>query len=189
MRTALITGITGQDGSYLADLLLAKGYQVHGIIRRSSSFNTGRIDPIYQDPHEPDLRLRLHFGDLTEALARSCAWSSRTRSITSPRRATCGCRSTSRSTPARSPASARSACSRRSAPPHVAAVLPGVVAELYGDTPPPQREDSVFRPRSPYAIAKLYSHRMVVNYREAYGLFASNGIMFNHESRAAARRS
>ncbi len=118
MKKALITGITGQDGSYLAELLISKGYEVHGVIRRASTFNTHRIDHIYLDPHEPGARKFYQASS----------------------------------------------------------------SEMFGSAPPPQNEQTPFRPRSPYAAAKLYSFWMTVNYREAYNLFACNGILFNHES-------
>jgi GDPmannose 4,6-dehydratase len=185
VKRALITGITGQDGSYLADFLLAKGYQVHGIIRRSSSFNTGRIDAIYQDPHEPDLRLRLHFGDLTEASSLHRIL----RAVQPDEVYHLAAQSHVRVSfdiPEYTGEVTGLGTVRLLEAIRAAGLSPRFYqassSELYGDTPPPQREDSVFRPRSPYAIAKLYSHHMVVNYREAYGLFACNGIMFNHES-------
>ena len=185
MKKAFITGITGQDGSYLAELLLGKGYEVHGLVRRSSSFNTGRIDHIYQDPQTPNPKLFLHFGDLTDGVnltnliheikpnevynigAQSHVQVSFTMPqytaqvdavgsvalLESIRASGINCRFYQAST-----------------------------SELYGSTPPPQNEDSPFRPRSPYAAAKLMAYWSTVNYREAYGLHATNGILFNHES-------
>lgn len=184
-RTALITGITGQDGSYLAELLLSKDYEVHGLVRRSSSFNTGRLESIYQDPHEPDPRLRLHYGDLHDGVGLvnllhevrpdevynlgamshvkvsfempeytgSADGLGTIRLLEAIRASGSDCRFYQAST-----------------------------SEMFGGTPPPQNEFSTFCPRSPYAAAKLYAHWMTVNYREAYGLFAVSGILFNHES-------
>jgi GDPmannose 4,6-dehydratase len=185
MKKAFITGITGQDGSYLAELLLGKGYEVHGLVRRSSSFNTARIDHIYQDPQTPNPKLFLHFGDLTDGVnltnliheikpnevynigAQSHVQVSFTMPqytaqvdavgsvalLESIRASGINCRFYQAST-----------------------------SELYGSTPPPQNEDSPFKPRSPYAAAKLMAYWSTVNYREAYGLHATNGILFNHES-------
>jgi GDPmannose 4,6-dehydratase len=184
-KTALITGITGQDGSYLAELLLAKGYVVHGFIRRASTFNTDRIDHIYQDPHDTDRRLILHHADLTEGvglvnLLRDIApdevyhlaaqshvkvsfelpdYTGDTtglgtvRLLEAIRAAGVPCRFYQASS-----------------------------SEMYGSTPPPQNEDTPFHPRSPYGCAKVYAYWVTVNYRESYGLYAVNGILFNHES-------
>jgi GDPmannose 4,6-dehydratase len=184
-RTALITGITGQDGSYLAELLLGKGYEVHGLVRRSSSLNTGRIDGIYQDPHESHRRLFLHYGDLTDGVnlvnllhkvrpdevynlgamshvkvsfempeyTASTDAVGTVRLLEAIRASDLDCRFYQAST-----------------------------SEMFGATPPPQNEDTRFYPRSPYGAAKLYSHWVTINYREAYGLFAVSGILFNHES-------
>lgn len=185
---ALITGIEGQDGSYLADFLLAKGYEVHGIKRRSSFFNTDRIDHIYQDPHVPNAQLKLHYGDLTDS-------SNLTRIM----------REVEPDEVYNLGAQSHVAVSFE-APEYTADVdalgtlrmleairLLGLeqktrfyqasTSELYGlvqETP--QRETTPFYPRSPYAVAKLYSYWMTVNYREAYGMYACNGILFNHES-------
>lgn len=188
MKVALITGITGQDGSYLAEFLLAKGYEVHGIKRRASSFNTERIDHIYQDPHAPNPKLKLHYGDLTDT-------SNLVRILSETR-----------------PdevynlgAQSHVAVSFES-PEYTADVdaigalrlleairflgfekktrfYQASTSELYGlvqETP--QKESTPFYPRSPYAIAKLYAYWITINYREAYGLYACNGILFNHES-------
>jgi GDPmannose 4,6-dehydratase len=184
-KRALITGITGQDGSYLAELLLEKGYEVHGTVRRSSSINTDRLDHIYQDPHEADRRLFLHYADLQDGsrlvnLLREVqpdevyhlgAQSHVKVSFETPeytgdvtglgtirlleaiRENDLNCRFYQASS-----------------------------SELYGSTPPPQNEDTPFHPRSPYSVAKLYGYWAVVNYREAYGMHASNGVLFNHES-------
>jgi GDPmannose 4,6-dehydratase len=187
-KTALITGITGQDGSYLAELLLDKGYEVHGIRRRASQFNTSRIDHLYRDPHLPEARLKLHYGDLSDA-------SNLTRIINEV---------------------APDEIYNLGAQSHVAVsfeapeytadvdaigtlrLLEAIrflglqrrtrfyqasTSELYGlVAETPQSESTPFHPRSPYAVAKLYAHWITINYREAYGLYACNGILFNHES-------
>lgn len=188
MKTALITGITGQDGAYLAELLLSKGYQVHGLKRRASLLNTDRIDHLYQDPHENDVRLRLHYGDLTDAtnliriiqeirpdeIYNLAAQSHVAVSFETPEYTAnsdglgtlrlleairlLGLGSTTR-------------------------FYQASTSELYGKVQEtPQRETTPFYPRSPYAVAKLYAYWITVNYREAYGLYACNGILFNHES-------
>ena len=184
-KVALITGITGQDGSYLAELLLGKGYEVHGLRRRSSSFNTERIDHIYQDPHEPNPKLFLHYGDLIDG----GGLTNLIREVQPTEVYNLGAQSHV----------------------HVSFIMPqytgqtdgvGVVSlleairssgvdtrfyqastsEMFGSTPPPQNEDTTFRPRSPYAAAKLMAYWSTVNYREGYGMHATNGILFNHES-------
>jgi GDPmannose 4,6-dehydratase len=184
-KIAFITGVTGQDGSYLTELLLNKGYEVHGLIRRSSTFNTSRIDHIYQDPHDTNPKLFLHYGDLIDGvgltnLVREIkptevynlgAQSHVQVSFTMPqytgqvdavgavglleaiRSADINCRFYQAST-----------------------------SELFGSTPPPQNEESDFKPRSPYAAAKLMAYWCTVNYRDGYGMHATNGILFNHES-------
>ena len=184
MKKALICGITGQDGSHLADLLLEKGYEVHGMIRRASTFNTHRIDHLYHDPHEQGARLTLHYGDLTDGsqLARLirqvqpdeiynlAAQSHVQVSFEQPEytgdvtglgviRLLEAIRETGVAT----------------------RLYQASSSEMFGDSPPPQSEDSPFRPRSPYAVAKLYAHWTTRNYREAYGLYAVSGILFNHE--------
>jgi len=185
LKKALITGITGQDGSYMAELLLEKGYEVHGLIRRASSFNTGRIEHLYSDPHEEGTRLFLHYADLTEGSRLVTLLSSiapdevynlaaqshvrvsfdepeytgdttamgTTRLLEAIRMIGLDCRFYQASS-----------------------------SEMFGATPPPQDEDTPFYPRSPYGAAKVYSYWMTRNYREAYGMFAVNGILFNHES-------
>ena len=185
MKKALITGITGQDGSYLAELLLAKGYEVHGLIRRASTFNTSRIDHLYTDPHDPATRLFLHYADLTDGsrlvtlldkispdevynlAAQSHVQVSfdepeftglttgmgTTRLLEAIRMTKVPCRFYQASS-----------------------------SEMFGATPPPQSESTPFHPRSPYGAAKVYAYWITRNYREAYGLFAVNGILFNHES-------
>jgi len=185
MKKALITGITGQDGSYLAELLLEKGYEVHGLKRRASSLNTDRVDHLYQDPHSSGTRLFLHYADLTDGSSLSSLiydmrpdeiynlgaqshvkvsfevpeYTAETvaigtlRLLEAIRRTGIGCRFYQASS-----------------------------SEMFGSTPPPQSETTAFHPRSPYACAKLFGHSITVNYRESYGLHASCGILFNHES-------
>ncbi len=187
-KTALITGVTGQDGAYLARLLLEKGYKVHGIKRRSSSFNTGRIDDIYQDPHDPDPRLVLHYGDLTDAtnlirivqetqpdeIYNLAAQSHVAVSFETPEyTANADGLGTLRLLEA----------IRILGLDKKARFYQASTSELYGLVQEvPQRETTPFYPRSPYGVAKLYAYWITVNYREAYGLHASNGILFNHES-------
>jgi GDPmannose 4,6-dehydratase len=186
VRRALITGITGQDGSYLTELLLAKGYEVHGVIRRSSSFNTGRIDHLLRDPHEPDVRLKLHFGDLNDASSLQSiieraepeevynlgAQSHVRVSFDIPEyTAEVTALGTIRLLEAIRKVGARCRFYQASS------------SELYGGAVEvPQRETTPFHPRSPYAAAKAYAFYVAQNYREAYGMFATNGILFNHES-------
>ncbi len=185
MKKALISGITGQDGSYLAEFLLKKGYEVHGIKRRSSSFNTGRIDGIYTDLHEHGSRFYMHFGDLCDSSSLmkllyeikpdevyNLGAQSHVRvSFDIPEytgdvvgvgtlRLLEGIRQTGINTRFYQASS----------------------SEMFGSAPPPQSEQTVFQPRSPYACAKLYGHHITVNYRESYGLYAASGILFNHES-------
>jgi GDPmannose 4,6-dehydratase len=185
MKRALVTGITGQDGSYLAELLLNEGYEVHGIIRRASSFNTGRIDHLYQDPHESGARLFLHYGDLTDGsqLARLI------RTVEPDEIYNLGAQShvmvsfeqpeytgdvsglgTTRLLEAIRETGVRTRFYQAAS------------SEMFGNTLPPQSEESPFHPRSPYAAAKLYAYWLTRNYREAYDLFAVSGILFNHES-------
>jgi GDPmannose 4,6-dehydratase len=185
MKKALITGITGQDGSYLAELLLSRGYETHGLIRRSSSFNTGRIDHIYIDPHDPKASLYLHYGDLSDSsnltnliyeirpdeiyhlaaqshvrvsfdmpeYSNDITGLGSVRILESIRRSGISCRFYQASS-----------------------------SEMFGASPPPQNESTEFRPRSPYACGKLLAHWTSVNYRDGYGLYTVNGILFNHES-------
>ena len=185
MKKAFITGVTGQDGSYLAELLLDKGYEVHGLIRRSSTFNTSRIEHLYSDPHEPNTRLFLHYGELTEGsrlvtllqqvqpdevyhlAAQSHVRVSfdepeytgdttglgTTRLLEAIRMIGLGCRFYQASS-----------------------------SEMFGTASPPQNENTPFYPRSPYGVAKVYGYWIARNYREAYGIYAVNGILFNHES-------
>jgi GDPmannose 4,6-dehydratase len=185
MKRALITGVTGQDGSYLAELLLKKGYEVHGVKRRSSSFNTSRVDHIYQDWHAENNRLILHFADLDDSGSLikllhetqpdevyNLAAQSHVRVSFDIPEYTAGVTALG--------------CLR---------LLEGIrmlglkvrfyqasSSEMYGSTPPPQSESTVFHPRSPYACAKLFAHSATVNYRESFGMFACSGILFNHES-------
>lgn len=185
MKKAFITGITGQDGSYLAELLLSKGYEVHGLIRRASTFNTSRIEHLFVDPHEPSARLFLHYGDLSDGVRLATLLSS----IAPDEVYNLAAQSHVRVS--------------FDEPEHTADVtgtgtvrmldavrLSGIntrfyqasSSELYGATPPPQSETTPFYPRSPYAASKLYSYWITKNYREAYDMFAVNGILFNHES-------
>ncbi len=185
-RKALITGITGQDGSYLAELLLEKGYEVHGLIRRSSSFNTGRIDHLYRDPHEAQTRLFLHYADLTD----SSSLIGHLHRVRPDEVYNLGAQShvkVSFEMPEFTAETAGMGTLRmleaaRTADWPIRFYQAGS-SESYGKVlESPQRETTPFNPRSPYAIAKVFAHFMTVDYREAYGLHASNGILFNHES-------
>jgi GDPmannose 4,6-dehydratase len=185
MKTALITGITGQDGSYLAEFLLSKDYAVYGIIRRSSSFNTGRVDHLYTDPHDPQTRMRLIHGDLNDASSLNRI----VRTVKPDEIYHLGAQShvrvsfdvpeytgeitglgTVRLLDAIREAGVKTRFYQASS------------SEMYGNVPGPLNEQSPFQPRSPYAAAKVYAHWITVNYREGYGLFACNGVLFNHES-------
>ncbi|MCD2112974.1 GDP-mannose 4,6-dehydratase [Rhodococcus pyridinivorans] len=185
MKRALITGITGQDGSYLAELLLSKGYEVHGLIRRSSTFNTSRIDHLYVDPHEPDAKLFLHYGDLSDG-ARLVTLLSE---INPDEVYNLGAQSHVRVS-FDEPEHTGNTTGIGSIRLLEAVRLAGVncryyqasSSEMFGATPPPQHEETPFYPRSPYGAAKVYSYWVTRNYREAYGMFAVNGILFNHES-------
>jgi GDPmannose 4,6-dehydratase len=185
VKRALITGITGQDGSYLAEFLLAKGYEVHGLKRRSSSFNTGRLDDIYEDWHETDSRIFLHFADMSDSSSLwhvlyivqpdeiyNLAAQSHVRVSFDIPEYTCDITANG-----------------------ALRLLEGIrriglktrfyqasSSEMYGSAPPPQNEWTPFRPRSPYACSKLFAHTITANYRESYNLFACSGILFNHES-------
>ena len=185
MKRALITGVTGQDGSYLAEFLLEKGYEVHGVIRRSSTFNTSRIEHLYKDPHEADNHFHLHYGDITDGVGISnlvreiepheiynlAAQSHVKVSFEMPDfTAQVDAVGTIRLLEAIRAAKIDTRFYQAS------------TSELYGSTPPPQSEDSLFAPQSPYAAAKLYSYWVVRNYRDAYGLHSTTGILFNHES-------
>ncbi|HYT81478.1 MAG TPA: GDP-mannose 4,6-dehydratase [Actinomycetota bacterium] len=185
MKKALISGITGQDGSYLAEFLLGKGYEVHGIIRRASTFNTHRIDHLYHDPHEEGIPLMLHYGDLTDGsqLARLiravepdevynlAAQSHVMVSFDQPEYTG---NATALGVTRFLEAIRETGVETR--------LYQASSSEMFGAAPPPQSEDTMFHPRSPYAIAKLYAHWIVRNYREAYGMYAVSGILFNHES-------
>ena len=185
MKRALITGITGQDGSYLAELLLSKGYEVHGIIRRSSTFNTQRIDHIYEDPNNPNARLFLHHGDLSstewilhliynlapDEIYHLAAQSHVRVSFDVPEYTG---DITALGTMRILEAVRRSGCKAR--------FYQASSSEMFGSAPPPQSETTVFQPRSPYAAAKLYAHWMTRTYREGYAMHAASGILFNHES-------
>jgi GDPmannose 4,6-dehydratase len=184
-KRALITGITGQDGSYLAELLLGKGYEVTGIVRRSSSFNTGRIDEIYQDPHEPDYRLKLVYGDLNDASSLNRIL----RTIKPDEIYNLGAQSHVRvsfDVPEYTAEVTGVGTVRLLEAIRESGINPRFYqassSELFGSSPAPQSEDTPFHPRSPYGVAKLYSYWITVNYRESYGMFACNGILFNHES-------
>jgi GDPmannose 4,6-dehydratase len=184
-KKALITGITGQDGSYLAEFLLAKGYEVHGLVRRASTFNTSRIDHLYVDPHEPEARFFLHYGDLSDSgqlshliynlqpdeIYHLAAQSHVRVSFDMPEYTgdISGLGAIRLLEAIR-----RSGIKTR--------FYQASSSELYGSSPPPQNEETPMRPQSPYAAAKLYAYWMVRNYRDAYGLFTVNGILFNHES-------
>ena len=185
MKKAFITGITGQDGSYLAELLLEKGYEVHGLIRRASTFNTTRIDHIFQDPHEPNPRLFLHYGDLIDGVGLT----NLIRDISPDEVYNLG---------AQSHVQVSFMMPQYTGQVDAVGVI-GILeairsagintrfyqastSELFGSTPPPQDEESIFRPQSPYAAAKLMAYWCTVNYRQGYGIHASNGILFNHES-------
>jgi GDPmannose 4,6-dehydratase len=185
MKKAIITGITGQDGSYLAELLLSKGYQVHGVVRRASNINTARIDHIYSGPEVPNRRLVLHYGDLSDG----SRMVSLVGEIQPDEIYNLGAQShvkvsfdepefTGQVTGLGSTRLLEAA--RLAAP--GARFYQASSSEMFGATPPPQSEDTPFYPRSPYGAAKLYSYWMTRNYREAYGMFAVNGILFNHES-------
>ena len=185
MRTALITGITGQDGSYLAELLLAKGYHVHGIVRRGSSFNTQRIDHLYRDPHEGP-HLDLHFGDLLD----ECSLRSILEKVRPDEVYHLGAQSHVRVSfdlPAYTADAVALGTLRlleaiRDIDPKGIRFYQAGSSEMFGGSAPPQNETTPFRPRSPYACGKVFAHHITVNYREAYGLNAANGILFNHES-------
>lgn len=185
MQRALITGITGQDGSYLAELLLERGYEVHGIVRRSSSFNTDRIDHIYQDPHESDVRLRLHYGDLTDGsqLARliRVLRPHEIYNLAAQSHVAVSFQQPEYTGDVDGVGVVRLLEAIREADVDTRLYQAGT-SEMFGDAPPPQNEDTAFRPRSPYAAAKLYAYHLVRNYREAYGMYAVTGILFNHES-------
>lgn len=184
-KVALITGVTGQDGSYLAELLLSKGYEVHGLIRRSSTFNTSRIDHIYQDPHEADPKLFLHYGDLIDGVGLT----NLVREIKPTEVYNLGAQShvqvsftMPQYTGQVDAVGAVGLLEAIRSAEIDTRFYQASTSELFGSTPPPQNEESVFQPRSPYAAAKLMAYWCTVNYREGYGMHATNGILFNHES-------
>jgi GDPmannose 4,6-dehydratase len=184
-KVALITGVTGQDGSYLAELLLSKGYEVHGLIRRSSTFNTSRIDHIYQDPHDTDPKLFLHYGDLIDGVGLT----NLIREIKPTEVYNLGAQShvqvsftMPQYTGQVDAVGAVGLLEAIRSAEIDTRFYQASTSELFGSTPPPQNEESVFKPRSPYAAAKLMAYWCTVNYREGYGMHATNGILFNHES-------
>jgi GDPmannose 4,6-dehydratase len=184
-KVALITGVTGQDGSYLAELLLSKGYEVHGLIRRSSTFNTSRIDHIYQDPHETDPKLFLHYGDLIDGVGLT----NLVREIKPTEVYNLGAQShvqvsftMPQYTGQVDAVGAVGLLEAIRSADIDTRFYQASTSELFGSTPPPQNEESTFKPRSPYAAAKLMAYWCTVNYRDGYGMHATNGILFNHES-------
>src|SRR4026207_1206114 len=187
-KVALITGATGQDGAYLAELLLAKGYTVHGVKRRSSSFNTGRVDHLYADPHQEDVRFFLHFGDLTDAtnLIRLIQeiQPDEIYNLAAQSHVQVSFETAEYTANADSLGTLRLLeAIRILGLTHKTRFSQASTSELYGKVHEvPQTETTPFHPRSPYAAAKLYAYWITVNYREAYGMFAANGILFNHES-------
>jgi len=186
MKKALITGITGQDGSYLAELLLEKGYEVHGIIRRASTFNTHRLAHIYRDPHLPGTRLFLHYGDLNDASSLNILL----KKIRPDEVYNLGAQSHVRVSfdipeytgEVTGLGAARLLEAARELDMEGIRIYQASSSEMFGASPPPQNEKTPFYPRSPYGVAKVYAYWISVNYREAYGLHVSNGILFNHES-------
>jgi len=186
VKTALVTGITGQDGSYLAELLLGKNYQVHGVIRRSSSFNTGRIDHLYQDPHAPGTRLKLHYGDLNDASSLNTLL----RMVQPDEIYNLGAQSHVRvsfdvpeyTSEVTAIGTMRLLEAMRESGLSKTRFYQASSSEMFGSSPPPQNESTPFHPRSPYACAKVFAYWVTVNYREAYGFHAVNGVLFNHES-------
>jgi GDPmannose 4,6-dehydratase len=184
-KVALITGITGQDGSYLTELLLSKKYEVHGIIRRSSSFNTARLNDLYQDPHVDNRNLILHYGDLQD----STSLINLIREIKPIEIYNLGAQShvmVSFEIPESTSDITGLGTIRLLEAIRASGIetkfYQASSSELYGSTPPPQNEETPFHPRSPYGVAKIFSYWATLNYRESYGLHASNGILFNHES-------
>jgi GDPmannose 4,6-dehydratase len=184
-KKALITGITGQDGSYLAELLLSKRYEVHGIIRRASTFNTGRIDHLYRDPHIHGVKLFLHYGDLTD----TGSVEKIINQVKPDEIYNLGAQSHVRisfdlpeytaNTAGIGTLRVLEAIKNSSLP---IKFYQASSSEMFGSTPPPQNEKTLFKPRSPYAVSKVFAYNITQNYREAYDLFACNGILFNHES-------
>ncbi len=185
MKKAFITGITGQDGSYLAEFLLLKGYEVHGLIRRASTFNTHRIDHLFQDPHIAGSKLHLHYGDLTDGSRLTTLLSAirpeEVYHLAAQSHVRVSFDEPEHTGDVTGLATTRLLEAIRLVSPETR-FYQASSSEMYGATPPPQSEQSPFYPRSPYGAAKVYSYWIAKNYREAYGIFASNGILFNHES-------
>ncbi len=185
MKKALITGITGQDGSYLAEFLLAKGYEVHGIIRRSSSFNTQRINHIYKDRHTSNVKLFLHHGDMSDpGIIHELVWKIKPTEIyhlaaQSHVRVSFDTPEYTANVTGMGTLRILEGLRRSGIP---AKFYQASSSEMFGSAPAPQNEQTPFQPQSPYAVAKLYAYWMAINYRDAYGIFACNGILFNHES-------
>jgi GDPmannose 4,6-dehydratase len=184
-KRAFITGVSGQDGSYLAELLLKKGYEVHGLLRRSSTFNTGRLDTIYQDPHEPNVPFVLHYGDLADGTSLT----NLIRELEPDEIYHLGAQSHVRVSfdiPEYTAQTTGLGTLRILEAVRASGVqtrfYQASSSEMFGSAPPPQNEATLFHPRSPYAVAKVFGYWATVNYREAYGMFATNGILFNHES-------
>ena len=184
-KKAFITGITGQDGSYLAELLLSKGYEVHGLIRRASTFNTSRIDHLYVDPHESEAKLFLHYGDLSDG-ARLVSLLATIKPDEVYNLAAQSHVRVSFDEPEHTGDTTGVGSVRLLEAVRMAGIetrfYQASSSEMFGATPPPQDEETPFYPRSPYGAAKVYSYWVTKNYREAYGMFAVNGILFNHES-------
>jgi GDPmannose 4,6-dehydratase len=185
MKTALITGVTGQDGSYLAELLLSKGYEVHGVIRRASTFNTQRLDPIYRDPHESGVRFFMHYGDLSDAVSLV----NLIHDLQPEEVYHLGAQSHVKvsfevpvyTADASAMGTVRILEAIRASGVNTRFYQAGS-SEMFGSTPPPHNENSPFHPRSPYGVSKVFAHHITVNYRESYKMFACNGILHNHES-------
>ena len=184
-KSAFITGITGQDGSYLAELLLGKGYEVHGVVRRASTFNSERLDPVYQDPHEANRQLFLHYGDLTD----SVSLVNLLREVQPDEVYHLGAQShvkVSFEIPEYTGETTALGTIRLLEAIRASRIdtrfYQASSSEMFGSAPPPQNEQTPFHPRSPYGVAKVYGYWAAVNYREAYDMFAVNGILFNHES-------
>jgi GDPmannose 4,6-dehydratase len=189
LKRGLITGITGQDGSYLTELLLSKGYEVHGVIRRASTFNTERIEHLYRDPHEPGVRLFLHFGDMSDGTALRRILEKVRPDEVYNLAAQSHVRVSFDEPEYTADAVATGTLRLLEALRDYGSISKSVVrcyqagsSEMFGAAAPPQRETTAFHPRSPYAVSKVAAHWYAINYREAYGLFIANGILFNHES-------
>jgi GDPmannose 4,6-dehydratase len=184
-KKALITGITGQDGSYLAEFLLRKGYEVHGLVRRSSSFNTGRINHLFEDPHTSNQSLFLHFGDMTDASRLTTLLSNvkphEVYNLAAQSHVRVSFDEPEHTGDTTALGTTRLLEAIRLVSPE-SRFYQASSSEMFGASPPPQNEETPFYPRSPYGVAKVYAFWVTKNYREAYGLFACNGILFNHES-------